>query len=343
MRVLILKLTSFGDIIHTFSALSEAKKALENLEITWVVDETFAQVPLWHEAVTKIIPCAHRRWRKNIIKAIASGEIIKFVKTLRQQRYDVIIDAQSSIKTGIIGFLARGSLYGYDRDSVREKGTQWFYKHTFSVSKKTHVMDRTRQLFAQSLGYVCEKTLPDAGLLTPPSTLPCDIPENSVVFIPFTTWQTKHWPMSYWQQLIEMVTSSGTKVIIYFAGEHEKTKAMALKQNNPGVVILPDLSLDQRIPLFKAVRAFVGVDTGPTHLGAALNVPGVVLFGPTDPDYLGLRGDNQLNLAVNYPCAKCHKRVCDIEDEGIIPGCFTTLKPTKVWLALKGLLKSSVQ
>ena len=341
MRILIIKLSSFGDIIHTLPAITDATNALKNLEIDWLVDESFADVVRWQPGVTNIICCAHRRWKKGIIKAFFSGEIRCFLQQLRHHRYDVIIDAQSAIKTAILGWLAHGPVYGYNRASVREKGAEYAYKRSFFIPLEQHAMTRTRQLFSKSLGYKHPTSFPDANIqLKSVQDLPL-LPKNYVIFIPFTTWQTKHWPMIYWQALIQKATQEGVVVTIYYAGAREYQKAKVLQGDNPSVILAPDLSLNQRIGFFKQAQAFVGVDTGPSHLASALKVPGITLFGPTDPALVGPIGENQTHLAVNYPCAKCKKRSCDIVDNNIAPGCYVSLTPDMVWQKLSIITKKS--
>ena len=341
MRILVIKLSSFGDIIHTLPAITDAARSVNDLEIDWLVDESFANMPSWHPNVNNVIRCAHRRWRKTICKAFFSGEIRLFLQQLRHQRYDVIIDAQSSIKTAVLAWVAHGPVCGYNRASVREKGAEIAYQRTFFIANEQHATTRIRQLFAKALDYKLPTSLPDANITLQTPTKEPELPSNYVVFIPFTTWQTKHWPMVYWQTLIQEATENGLTVSIYFAGEREYKKAKALQGDNPRVILLPDLSLNQRLIFFQRAQAFVGVDTGPSHLAASLKVPGITLFGPTDPALVGPMGKNQTHLAVNYPCAKCKKRTCDIVDNTIAPGCYVSLTPDMVWQKLSKITKKS--
>src|ERR1043165_9917793 len=108
MRVLIIKMSSMGDIIHTLPAVTDAAKVIPNIQFDWVVEEAFAEVPQWHEQVKQIIPIALRRWRKNICQTIQSGELKQFYTRLRVQEYDFVLDAQGSIKSAITTYLSRG-------------------------------------------------------------------------------------------------------------------------------------------------------------------------------------------------------------------------------------------
>ena len=107
-NILIIKTSSLGDIIHTLPALSDAKKYYPEASFEWVVEDAFQEVPLWHPAVKRIIPVALRRWRKHSWNALKNGEIQTFIKGLRQQKYDAIIDAQGLLKSVSLAVLARG-------------------------------------------------------------------------------------------------------------------------------------------------------------------------------------------------------------------------------------------
>ena len=109
MRVLIIKTSSMGDVIHMLPALTDAGAAIPGIQFDWVVEEGFAQIPGWHPLVDRTIPIAFRRWRKKIFKYIKSGEITRFLKDLRKTKYDAVIDAQGLLKSAIVTKAARGT------------------------------------------------------------------------------------------------------------------------------------------------------------------------------------------------------------------------------------------
>ena len=109
MRVLIVKVSSLGDIIHTLPAVTDAHRAHRGLSFDWVVEENFVDVPSWHPAVDRVIPVAIRRWRRILWRTALNREVRAFKKTLQTERYDLVIDAQGLIKSGIISGCRGGS------------------------------------------------------------------------------------------------------------------------------------------------------------------------------------------------------------------------------------------
>ena len=135
MRVLIVRLSSMGDLVQTMPALTDAARARPDIRFDWVVDESFAQVATWHPSVETVIPSAFRRWRREPLRAYRSGEARAFLKKLRAQKYDLVVDVQCELKSALAARLARGVRHGYDRASVHEWGAQAFYQHQHSDAK----------------------------------------------------------------------------------------------------------------------------------------------------------------------------------------------------------------
>ena len=128
MRVLVVKTSSMGDVLHTLPALTDAANNISDITFDWVVEENFAQIPSWHYAVNNVIPVAIRRWRKSWFSKNTRQERHAFIQTLRQQEYDCIIDAQGLIKSAfLITRKARGIKHGLDRQSIKEPIASWFY------------------------------------------------------------------------------------------------------------------------------------------------------------------------------------------------------------------------
>ena len=134
MKVLIVKTSSMGDVIHTLPALTDAQKAIPDIQFDWVVEENFAEIPYWHSAVNKVIPVAIRRWRKNLFSWQTWREWQAYLTLLRAEKYDAVIDAQGLIKSAVlVTKQANGVKYGYDKYSAREGLSSWFYDKTFNI------------------------------------------------------------------------------------------------------------------------------------------------------------------------------------------------------------------
>ncbi len=165
MKVLIVKTSSMGDVIHTLPALTDAQKAIPNIQFDWVVEQPFAEIPKWHGAVNQVIPVAIRRWRKNLFSAQTWQAWKSYKQQLQATQYDAVIDAQGLLKSAVlVTRLANGTKYGYDKQSAREGLSSCFYDKTFDIPYQQHAVERIRKLFAMALGYDLPTTIGDYGI-----------------------------------------------------------------------------------------------------------------------------------------------------------------------------------
>lgn len=329
MKVLIVKTSSMGDIIHTLPALTDAVKAHPGIRFDWVVEEGFAEIPKWHASVDKVIPVAIRRWRKNILNTLKNGEWSAYKKELQQQNYDAIIDAQGLLKSAVlVSRIANGPRYGLDKKSAKEPLAARFYDHTINVSKNLHAVERVRQLFAGALNYSISEEMGDFAIKQHFS-ISSNQSEPYLVFQHSTTRFDKHWPEAYWITLINKAGDEGWKIKLPWGTAKEKERAERFAQNASHVEVLPKLSLSEIAHVLAGATACVSVDTGLSHLAAALDTPNVILFGSTDPGLVGGYGKDQQCLeAKNYPNTGAQ----------IEPAIFASLTPEIVWGNLDTLI-----
>lgn len=294
MHVLIVKTSSMGDVLHTLPALTDAMQALPGIRFDWVVEEGFSQIPTWHPAVDRVIPVAIRRWRKNWFGAQTRQQRCDFKRQLQQRTYDAVIDAQGLMKSAaLITRIAKGSKHGQDCKSAREPFASWFYDHRYDIGKQQHAVERTRELFAKSLGYEKPQTQGDYAIAARFLSQPPADAGQYLVFLHATTRDEKHWPEPNWRQLIALIAPTGLKIKLPWGAEHEHQRAVRLAEGYPHVEVLPKLSLQQVAEVLAGARGVVSVDTGLSHLTAALDRPNITLFGPTDPGLIGGYGKNQ--------------------------------------------------
>ena len=333
MKVLIIKTSSLGDVLHTLPAVTDAVSKLPGIRFDWVVEEGFVEVPAWHAAVDAVIPVALRRWKHRPFHVLRLGEPQAAVRRLRKHRYDRIIDAQGLVKSAIIARFARGPRYGLDRSSAREPLAARAYKRTFAVPRQQHAVARVRQLFAAALDYALPDSRPDYGIR---ERFPAPERQASLVFLHGTTWATKHWPDAYWIELASMAATQGLQVKLPWGNAIERRRAEKIAAVHPAVEVLPRMQLGELAAVIAAASGVVGVDTGLVHLAAALGTPCVTLYGATDPGLIGTVGDAQLHLQASFPCAPCQQRLCSYQGEGeVFPACYGTLPPIRVWQALR--------
>ena len=299
MRVLIVKVSSLGDIIHTLPAVTDAHRAHANLTFDWVVEEGFTEVPSWHPAVDKVIPVAIRRWRRNLVKTYLNHEFRSFKRALQGIHYDLVIDAQGLIKSGLISRLSRGLTIGLSNRTIREPLATLFYNKVYSVPWTVHAVDRVRQLFSRALNYDYKEKELDYGInLDAINTNIGNSKRREVVFLHGTTRISKYWPEEKWRHLANIATDHGYDVILPWGNEKEKKRAEFIGEGNLNIKVLDRQSLSDLARLISGSNGVVAVDTGLGHLAAALSTPTVSLYGPTDPGLIGTYGANQVHLGL---------------------------------------------
>ncbi|MCS3434147.1 lipopolysaccharide heptosyltransferase RfaC [Klebsiella sp. BIGb0407] len=297
MRVLIVKTSSMGDVLHSLPALTDAMQAVPGIRFDWVVEEGFAQIPSWHPAVDQVIPVAIRRWRKSWFSAENRADRKRFYQALRRQNYDCIIDAQGLVKSAaLVTRKALGSKHGFDWHSAREPLASLFYNHRHTVLCQQHAVERIRELFAQSLGYNKPSQPGDYDIARYFPTHLNDNTGNYAVFLHATTRDDKHWPETHWRDLLGLMANSGLSIKLPWGAPHEEARARRLAEGYSFVEVLPRMSLEEVAGVLAGAKFVVSVDTGLSHLTAALARPNITLYGPTDPGLIGGYGKNQFTL-----------------------------------------------
>lgn len=293
MRVLIVKTSSMGDVLHTLPALTDAARAIPGIRFDWVVEEGFAQIPSWHENVDRVIPVAIRRWRKAWFSDPVKAERRAFRHAVQAEQYDAIIDAQGLVKSAaLVTRLAHGIKHGMDWQSAREPLASLFYNRRHHIAKQQHAVERTRELFAKSLGYAKPETQGDYAIARHfPNSRSHSTPY--AVFLHATTRDDKHWSESHWRDLIGLLANSGLQIKLPWGAPHEEARAKRLAEGYDFVEVLPRMSLERVAQVLAGARCVVSVDTGLSHLTAALDRPNITLYGPTDPGLIGGYGKNQ--------------------------------------------------
>jgi len=295
MRILIIKMSSLGDIIHTLPALTDAQKNDPHIKIDWVVEPAFAEIPQFHPVVNTIISAPLRKWRKNIFQTLKNAELESFHKQLNQDKHDVVIDAQGLIKSGLVAWFSKGIRCGYDRNSIREPLASFFYNKSFNISWDYHAIPRIRRLFAESLHYAYVDSVPDYGIDKNkfPKTR-----ENYCVFLHGTARKDKCWPENLWEKFIALLNQKypELKILLPWGNTEEHLRAERLAKTNAAVEVLPKSTLNELAGLLLHSRFNIAVDTGLGHLSAALDAPTISLYGPTDPKLIGTVGKNQIHI-----------------------------------------------
>ncbi len=344
-RVLLIKLTSMGDLMHALPALTDAANALPGIQFDWVVDEAFAEVPSWHPAVNKIIRSAHRRWKKDLGKSIFGGQLTEFYSQLNQADYDVMLDAQNNIKSAVIATLRRGKIHGLSKQSIRETPAHWAYRYQHDADKSQHAIARQRVLFSEAIGYELPQTEPDYGIDRSLMQLPdMDLPERFLFFVHNASWTTKLWPESHWHTLIKQAGDAGYDVLLPCGNDEELARAERLAEQHSHATALPKLSLSHVGGIMDKAEGVVTCDTGLCHLAGMLGLPSVSFYGPTSDQLIGATGLNQHHIIASsevFSCAPCYGRRCTKDGaDSEMSDCMVSFSPEQVWQSLTQLMAS---
>ena len=335
-RVLLIKLTSMGDLIHALPALSDAVRAHPQLEFDWAIDENFQEIATWHPAVKNVVATNHREWREALIHPSTLGSVLSVISRLKATRYDLVIDGQGNFKTALLSLFANGPRAGFDRHSVREWVAHLAYQRRYAVTKSAHAIERLRRLFAGALGYPVPESPPDFGIRTNRLIRPqIDLPREYLVFVHNASWKTKLWPEAHWADLIAKSVQAGFSVLLPWGNEQEEARAKRLAIHS-SVHVLPRLSLSEMGYVLAQAQACVCMDTGLSHLAAALNTPSITLYGSTDSGLIGASGASQVHLRSDLECSPCQSKSCRFTS-GDNP-CLMQIAPDKVFTDLLHLL-----
>lgn len=288
MRILIVKLSSLGDVIQTMAVLPDVLAVFPDAQIDWVVEEAFAPLVQLVQGVRCVIPIGQRRWRKSYFSAATRAERQLFYLRLRQDAYDVVIDFQGLIKSAWVGRAARLAAGGFSATYANgsdacsyEWPVRYLLQRSVPMPQRMHAVARYRLLAAQALGYNHLPLLQMPArygwhLGIPPQAAP-GLPE--VVLAHGTTRTDNEWPDDHWLALARQLIAGGFSVGLPHAGPRELVRVQMLAQRlGPAACVWPALSLDALARRMATSTGVIGVDSGLSHLAVALDLPHVQIF-----------------------------------------------------------------
>ncbi len=355
MKILLIKQSSLGDLIHCFPAISDLHRSVKNVQIDWLVEQAFVDVPKWHKGVNQSIPISIREWRRAKRKSLPA--LKEFIKSMKQREYDLIIDAQALIKSALAAKFInnkaknqRAKIIGLDRASLRtEKIATLFYHKKISVPLQMHAIERVRRLFAAACNYeyepiANEALFPTDDLLFPNENIECtDGLSNYIVGIHSTTWESKHLPTIWWKDMAQKLQQQKIKLVLPWYSEADLERAKNIQQGfSNTVIIAPKLNLNQMASLFQSALGSICVDTGFAHISAAMGIPTIALYGSTNKELTAALGEKSTNLQSTFHCAPCMRQRCQYEPEPTtennshpyFPPCYKELNAELVWQEL---------
>lgn len=293
LKILIVKLSSLGDVVHAMPALQDIRRALPQAQIDWVVERSFAPLVQRCAGVRRVIPCELRRWRKAPLSAATRTEWRAFRAELQREAYDAVIDLQGLTKSALVAWLARlapgGHRYALANrtdGSAYEAPTRWVADVAVRIAPHVHAVRRSRLLCAQSLAYV----LPESesfGLQAIVGHAP-DAPENiahggvsrrpCVALVHGTSRADKQWPPLHWLELARRLDAVGFDVALLHGTDAEQQRSAALAAEMAHAQVWPRLALDALTDALAGCAGVIGVDSGLSHIAVALDLPHVQIY-----------------------------------------------------------------
>jgi heptosyltransferase-1 len=303
-RILIVKLSSLGDVVHAMAAVQDIRRAYPTAQIDWVVERAFAPLVARCEGVQRVIPCELRRWRKNYFSAQNRKEWLAFKNELQAQAYDAVIDLQGLTKSAVLSWLAqtrvgglRYAMANQTEGSSYEAPTRWLADVAIALEPHVHAVQRSRLLCAQALDYalqgpavfglragnlavaqpqarVAHKLLANPGAAANPFS-----PRKPVVaLVHGTSRQDKEWPLDHWIELGQRLNHSGFCVALAHGSAAEKAVSEKIAAQLVDAWVWPSMALDALTDTMACCAGVIGVDSGLSHIAVALGLPHVQIY-----------------------------------------------------------------
>ena len=304
-RILIVRTSSLGDLVHMLPAISDIARYVPDTQIDWVAEEAFADIPRWHPAVNEVIKVAHRRWRKAWWSEPVRQERRALAERLRSVSYDVVLDMQGLLKSAWLVRQTRGVRHGLDWRSAREPLASLFYNVRHRVEFWQPAVVRQRKLAALTFGYNYAGS-PDFGLqafgrAAQADDAPSDpgrrmlhlaADRGYAVIMPSASRDDKLWPEDDWRAVFRRLQDAGCALRLLAGNEQEAERARVLVAGMEGVEVLPRMDLTSVAQVLAGARLMVGLDSGLTHLSAALGRPTIGIYRASTPVRTPLVGSN---------------------------------------------------
>ena len=301
--VLVVRPSSLGDIVYALAVASDIRRTRPQVAIDWVSEPGFAPLIALCPDVRRVITFGLRRWRRTPFAAATWRDVRAFGSDLRRTRYAAILDLQEQVKGAIIARSARGPSHGFDRASIREPLATLGDDVHHRVPRDLHFLTRCRRLAGAALGYDVDDA--PRWNLRPPASAKAIPGHPYVVVLHGTSRDDKLWPEAHWRGVIDMIERAGFATVLAWGTQAEQARSSRLAGGLARAIVPPWLSLPDAAALLAKASLAIGVDTGLTHLAAALGTPTVAIFGATDRARHGVE------------CAGAHAR--DLGDRGSPP------------------------
>ena len=302
MKILIVKLSSLGDVVHAMPGVQDLRQAWPQAQVDWVVERGFAPLVRRCEGVNRVIECELRRWRQSPLSKPTRQAWRAFRTELQREHYDAVIDLQGLSKSALISWLARlapqGKRFGLANQtegSSFEAPARWVADVAVALPPHIHAVARSRALCARALGYELRGP-PSFGLRSPVGQTPfgkrtgAALPRGTVALVHGTSRADKQWPHAHWRAVGRQLNDSGYAVVLPHGSDAEQDAAREIARGLANATVWPRLGLDALTDALAACAGVIGVDSGLSHIAVALDLPHVQIYnfdtawrtGPSD-------------------------------------------------------------
>lgn len=279
LKILLVRTSSLGDLVHILPAITDIATHFPTATIDWVVEESFAAIPAWHPAINDVITVAHRRWRKSWWSAQSRAERAQLKKRLTATQYDIVLDMQALLKTVWMTRMARGVKHGLAWKSAREPLCSLFFDKKHKVEFWQPAVTRQRLLASLALGYTYEGPA-NYGLQGISQSVEI---EPVALIMPSASRDDKLWPEAYWHQVFDYLQEQGLGLRLLAGNQAESERAQALIAGRINAEVLPRMALTEVVKELAKATIMVGLDSGLTHLSAALERPTIGIYKASTP------------------------------------------------------------
>ena len=292
LRVLIVKTSSMGDVVHALPVVNDIHAHYPEAQVDWLVESPFAVIPQLHPGVRRVFSMAWRRWRGQLLRGDTWRAMHALRDDLRRESYDLVLDLQGLLKSAVWARQAGAPVVGYDKRSIREPAATWLYARQAAVAQDMHAVQRCRALAAAHLNYAMPAIKADFGLHAPKPTWKPRWPAYALI-IPNASRREKLWPERHWVSVGKRMMELGLTPVVSWGRPEEQTLAERIAASCDGDVP-PFLKVGEMASVLAGAQQVVGLDTGFTHLAAALGRPTLGIYCDHEPGLAGITGPGRV-------------------------------------------------
>jgi heptosyltransferase-1 len=308
-KILVVKPSSLGDVVHSLPFLSAVKSRYPEAEVHWVIARGLESLLKGHPLIDKLIVINKDEWKSLSRSVRTVREIAGLFRALRREHYDIVVDLQGLLRSGIIASAAGAPLrIGFEE--ARE-GSRFFYNRKVRAGKELHAVDRYLKI-AAALGCSAEKVVfpfAPAKTVTGEAAKLRELPAPYAVIVPGARWDTKIWPaVNFGRAAAALPWRS---IVVGSSADMQKADVVVGESGGKAVSLAGKTGLNELAEIMRKAVLVISNDSGPMHIAAAFGVPVVAIFGPTSPERTGPYGEGNIIIRREETCSPCFKKRCE--------------------------------